>query len=77
MDRSTFEAADPVVDEIAEKLDELLNSDHFAAVRLLLARPGEKVGPRYSANLNLARSVTSADKTMWCRTLQLIEGAAQ
>jgi hypothetical protein len=38
MDRSTFEAADLSVDEIADKLDEHLDSDHFAAFRLLLAR---------------------------------------
>jgi len=38
MDRSTFESADLVVDEIADKLDELLDSDHFAAIRVLLAR---------------------------------------
>ena len=36
MDRSTFESADPVLDEISAKLDELLDSDQFAAIRLAL-----------------------------------------
>jgi ribosomal protein L32 len=62
MDRSTFEAADLVVDEIADKLDELLNSDHFALIRVLLARLSEKVGPRYSANLHVSVDVFHAER---------------
>ncbi len=53
MDRSTFESADLVVDEIAARLDELLDSDQFAAVRVLLSRLSETVGPRYSVNLTV------------------------
>jgi hypothetical protein len=63
MDRSTFDAADLIVDEIADKLDELLDSDHFAAIRLLLARLSEKVGPRYSANLHVSIDVFEAERS--------------
>jgi hypothetical protein len=63
MDRSTFETADLIVDEIADKLDELLDSDHFAAIRLLLARLSEKVGPRLSANLNVSVDVFDAERS--------------
>ncbi|MGO9465081.1 MAG: hypothetical protein ACLQIB_55050 [Isosphaeraceae bacterium] len=48
MDRSTFESADLIIDEIAPTLDELLDSDQFSAVRVALARLSETVGPRYS-----------------------------
>ena len=51
MDRSTFESADPILEEMAATLDELLDSDQFSAVRLALARLSEAVGPRYSVNL--------------------------
>ena len=62
MDRSTFEAADPILDEIAAKLDELLDSDQLAAVRVLLARLSETFGPRYSANLNVTVDVFDAER---------------
>jgi hypothetical protein len=62
MDRSTFESADPVIDEIVAKLEELLDSDQFAFVRLLLARLSETVGPRYSVNLNVAVDVFDAER---------------
>ena len=63
MDRSTFESADPILDEIADKLDELLDSDQFAAVRLVLARLSETVGPRYSVNLNVSVDVFDAERS--------------
>jgi hypothetical protein len=63
MDRSTFESADLIVDEIADKLDELLDSDQFAAIRLLLVRLSEKVGPRYSVNLNVCVDVFDAERS--------------
>ena len=46
MDRSTFESADPILDEMGAMLDELLDSDQFSALRLALARLSEAVGPR-------------------------------
>ena len=51
MDRSSFESADPILDEMATIVDQLLDSDQFSAVRLALARLSEAVGPRYSVNL--------------------------
>jgi hypothetical protein len=62
MDRSTFESADLIVDEIADTLDEFLDSDYFAAIRLLLARLGEKVGPGYLANFNVSVDVFDAER---------------
>lgn len=63
MDRSTFESADLVLDEIADKLDELLDSDQLSAIRLLLARLSETVGPRYSVNLNVSVDVFDAERS--------------
>lgn len=60
-DRSTFESADLVVDEIAAKLDEFLESDEFGAVRQLLARLSETVAPRYSVTSNLSVEVFEAE----------------
>jgi hypothetical protein len=63
MDRSTFETANPILDEIAEKLDELLDSDEFSAVRLALARLSETVGSRYSVNLNVCVDVFDVERS--------------
>ena len=63
MDRSTFDSADPILDEIADKLDGLLDSEQFAAVRPLLARLSETVGPRYSVNLNVSVDVFDAERS--------------
>ncbi len=63
MDRSTFESADPILDEIAVTLDELLDSDQFSAVRLALARLSEAVGARYSVNLNVSVDVFDAERS--------------
>ncbi len=63
MDRSTYESADPIVDEIAVTVDELLDSDQFSAVRLALARLSEMVGARYSVNLNVCVDVFDAERS--------------
>ena len=63
MDRSTFESADPILDEMAVTLDELLDSDQFSAVRLALARLSETVGPHYSVNLNVSVDVFDAERS--------------
>ena len=63
MDRSTFESADPILDEMGAMLDELLDSDRFAALRLALARLSEAVGPRYSVNLNVSVDVFDAERS--------------
>lgn len=62
MDRSTFESADPILDEVADELDELLDSDQFAVVRVLLARLSETVGPRYSVNLTVGVDVFDPER---------------
>lgn len=62
MDQSTFESANPILDEIAAKLDEVLDSDQFAFVRLLLARLSETIGPRYSVNLNVSVDVFDTER---------------
>jgi Zn-finger nucleic acid-binding protein len=62
MDRATFESADPILDEIGAKLDELLDADQFAAFRLLLARLSEAVGSRYSVNLTVGVDVFDAER---------------
>jgi hypothetical protein len=63
MDRLTFESADLILDEMGAMLDELLDSDQFSAVRLALARLSEKVGPRYSVNLNVCVDVFDAERS--------------
>jgi Zn-finger nucleic acid-binding protein len=63
MDRSTFESAEPILDEMAASLDELLDSDQFSAVRNALARLSETIGPRYSVNLNVSVEVFDAERT--------------
>lgn len=63
MDRSTFESADPIIDEIATALDEVLDSDRFDAVRVLLARLSERVGSRYSVNLNVSVDIFDAERS--------------
>jgi hypothetical protein len=63
MDRSTFESADRVVGEIADNLGELIDSDHFAAIRVLLARLSETVGSRYSVNFNVCVDVFDAERS--------------
>ncbi len=62
MNRSTFESADPILDEIAATLDELLDSGQFSAVRLALARLSEAVGARYSVNLNVSVEVFDPER---------------
>ncbi len=62
MDRSTFESADPILDEIAVTLDELLDSGAFSAVRLALVRLSEAVGARYSVNLNVCVDIFDEER---------------
>lgn len=53
MDPSTFEAADSLVDEIAEIVDSVLLSDQLTKLRQVLEELGKTLGPRYSASLNV------------------------
>jgi len=63
MDRSTFESADPILDEMGAMLHELLDSDRFSALRLALAHLSEAVGPRYSVNLNVSVDILDAERS--------------
>jgi hypothetical protein len=51
LDRSTFEAIDPHVDEAAEIIDEILDSDAVAKLRTVLIELTKKLGDRYSFSL--------------------------
>ncbi len=51
MDRSTFEAIDPHIDETAEIIDRILDSDGVAELRLVLVELTKKLGERYSFSL--------------------------
>ena len=62
MDRSTFEAADPLVDEIAELTDKVLTSGELARLREALTRLGATVGDRYTVNLSVVVDVFDRDK---------------
>jgi hypothetical protein len=53
MDQSSFESADPILDEMSAKIVELLDSDNFSSIRTALALLSEAVGSRYSVNLNI------------------------
>ncbi len=51
MNRSTFEAIDPHIDELAEVINDVLDSDSAAALRSVLVELGKKLGERYSYSL--------------------------
>jgi hypothetical protein len=53
MDQSTFEVADPLIDEIAEIVDHALTSQQLAELRRSLAKLSEAIGSRYSVGLNI------------------------
>src|ERR1017187_7955710 len=52
MDKKTFEAIDPVLDEISEVADDLLESAATEKLRSLLTRLNKKLGSRYLAELH-------------------------
>jgi Zn-finger nucleic acid-binding protein len=57
MDRSSFEAADPIVERMAEAIDHVLKSPQFEEIRQSLIELSETVGHRYSVNLNVSIDV--------------------
>jgi len=62
MDQSSFEALEPLLDEMAESLERIFDSDQASAVRLALTRMSEAVGPRLSVNLNVTVDVFDGDR---------------
>jgi hypothetical protein len=53
MDRSSFESADPIVDRLADLIDQALESAQFEGIRQALAELSEAVGQRHSVNLSV------------------------
>lgn len=62
MDPSAFNAADPLVDEIAAQIDATLLSDQLEKLRKVLEQLGKAIGPRYSANLNVTLDVFDQER---------------
>ena len=57
MDQSTFEAADPLIDEISELVDGALTSEQLAVLRQSLAKLSKAMGGRYSIGLIVSLEV--------------------
>jgi ribosomal protein L37E len=53
MDRSSFESADPIIDQLAELIDQTLSSAQLSAIRQALVQLSKAISPRYSVNLNV------------------------
>ena len=62
MDRSSFESADPIIDQLAELIDQTLDSDQLSAVRQALVQLSEAIGPRYSVNLSVIIDVFDPER---------------
>jgi hypothetical protein len=69
MDQSTFEAADPLVDDISELVDLTLTSDQLADLRQALSKLSAAIGTRYSVGLNVVVEVFDNEQE---RTLPLL-----
>lgn len=62
MDPEVFEAADPIVDKIAEMVDSALDSDQLEGLRKALEELGKAVGPGYSASLTVTVEVFDSER---------------
>jgi hypothetical protein len=62
VDSVTYDAADPVVDEIADIVDSALLSDELANLRQALEELGKAIGSRYSANLSVILDVFDQER---------------
>ncbi|MHB1038509.1 MAG: hypothetical protein ACYC0Y_28130 [Pirellulales bacterium] len=62
MDKTTFEIADPILDEIAEVTSELLDSAETKKLRSLLTKLNKAIGGRYLVSLHLNVSVFDVEK---------------
>jgi hypothetical protein len=63
MDRSSFEAANPIIDQMADLIDRTLESAQLAALHQALARLSEALGPRYSVSLNASVEVFDRERS--------------
>jgi hypothetical protein len=62
MDKTTFDIADPIVDDIAEAANELLDSPETEDLRSLLSTLNEAIGSRYSVSLDLNVTVFDVER---------------
>jgi hypothetical protein len=53
MNRSSYESSDPIIDQLAELIDETLEADRSSAIRQALVQLSNAVGSRYSVNLSV------------------------
>ena len=70
MDKSTFEVVDPLMDEIAESTDQVLDSPELAQFRTLLTELKKKLGDRYSVSLGVTVDVFDQEKERGLPLLQ-------
>lgn len=69
MDQSAFEAAEPILDELAEIVDHTLTSDQQLELRRALAKLSNALGDRYSLSLSVVVEVFDREHG---RTLSLL-----
>jgi hypothetical protein len=62
MDKATFEAAAPFIDELADLTDDMLTSTELARMREALTQLGKTLGERYSVSLSVIVDVCDRDK---------------
>ncbi len=62
MDQSTFEAVDPLLDEISELIEEALSSEPLAALRQKLTQVSKLIGDPRSLSLNVTLEVFDRDR---------------
>jgi len=62
MDKSSFESADPIIDQLAELIDQTLESDQLTAIRQALVQLSNAVGSRYSVNLSVVIDVFDPER---------------
>jgi hypothetical protein len=62
MDKTAFETADPIMDEIADAVGVLLDSPETATVRSLLSKLNKAIGKRYAVSLDVNIEVFDREK---------------
>src|ERR1039458_877918 len=70
MDKKTFETIDPILDEIAEVANELLESSGAEKLRGLLSKVNKTLGSRYLVDLHLNVTVLDTEKERCLPVLQ-------
>jgi hypothetical protein len=70
MDKSTFEIVDPLMDEIAESTEEVLDSPTLAQLSKLLVDLNTKIGSRYAVSLSVTVDVFDREKERCLPLLQ-------